>query len=267
MYRAIIGLLLLAIFIGCEARSQVAADKIKDRIDAMLGKLDVKRKKIDNEMKSLKKSLATINEKRINAEVQLEMYQKDTKNIENKISRIEQTMAVFRPHLGTGESATIKGKEYSADEISKALKDLLKGLKSNTSALGNLSGSVGAFKRAKNLLATQEEQGKKAVKKLEQTLIEIDAKKKAAVAMKDAGSLAGDDSITDRFADLQDQVNDLFIDVETAMRVEEQKITEFVDSQSDAVSDILDGMEDDDDLKAQIDAALGKDVESSGDDN
>lgn len=262
MYRLFAGLLILAVMTGCEARTQVAADKIKKRIDKMLGELDVKRKQIDNEVKSLENSLAEVKEKRISAKVQLEQYEEKKSEIQSKIDDVKQGMSVIRPHLDASEPVEINGKMWEPAEIVKASNTLADDWEKLSKKMGGYENSLLAFERAHKLLATQEEQGKATMESLKSKIEEIDVKKGAIEAMDTAGGLAGGDSISDKFDDLAKEVDGLFVDVETAMRVEEEKISERqaeLDSQTDIVSDLLGDLESSESAKSRLDEILGDD--------
>lgn len=256
MYRYFAGLLILAVLVGCEARSQVAMDKITERIDKMLGELDVKRKKIDNQIKELETSLSEVNKKRINAEVRLEGYRDKTKSISDRLTRIKTVLAKYHPHLDATEAVEIDGKTLSPEEIKTNANLLADEFESLNKNLGGYEKSVEAFERTHGLLDTQEKQGKTLMKNLKSKLEEIDVKKEAVEAMKSASGLAGDSSISDKFDKLADEVDNLFVDVETAMRIEEGKISDLqgkIESEGNSVDKILDEMDD----TSRIDAILG----------
>ena len=95
--------------------------------------------------------------------------------------------------------------------------------------------------------------------KLEGKIGEIDSKKVAIDAVRHATSVAGEDkSVSDRINALNKEIDEMFIDVETAMRVEESKLSE-LQSQTSSADELLAEPEDLNSTMAEIDALLGND--------
>jgi hypothetical protein len=57
---------------GCGPRGEVAKKRVLDRLDAMLGKMDVHRAEIDDGIKATKKAVEGIRKARITAQVKLD---------------------------------------------------------------------------------------------------------------------------------------------------------------------------------------------------
>ena len=92
---ALIGGIYVATTSGCGARAQVAGDKLMDKIDNWLGELDVKQKKIENEIESLDETIKKNHEGKIKAEVRLEEFDKRITPIEKNVGRVKQALIVI----------------------------------------------------------------------------------------------------------------------------------------------------------------------------
>jgi hypothetical protein len=108
-------------------------------------------------------------------------------------------------------------------------------------------------------LASQEKAAVDMLAKLDLKIAEIKDKKIAIDAVKSATSMVGNDtSINDKINELTKQIDGMFVDVETAMRVEEQKLTD-LQNQTSTVDDLLTETGSDlDATMSEIDAILGK---------
>ena len=126
--------------------------------------------------------------------------------------------------------------------------------------LGGLEVSVKAFQRSYDLLAAQQANADKTMKKLKENLELIDSKKEALDAMKSAQNLGSDTSISDKFDELTDSIDDLFVKVESGMRIQTEKIADreqALSDSSDAGNDLLDKLDTADDTAARLDAIRG----------
>ena len=92
----LLGLLVVAIavgtYIGCDgagARAGVAKDAIIKKLDAALGELNVKRKKIELKQTELQEKLATLSAQRNRTEVRLELLQEKKENSAKKLESIK----------------------------------------------------------------------------------------------------------------------------------------------------------------------------------
>jgi predicted nucleic acid-binding Zn-ribbon protein len=233
--KAFVSLLLVVVLIGgvymlstggC-TQAQVASDKVMDKINKWLGELDVKRKDISNQITSLESDMENVRTKKIAAEVQLKQYQDKMEPLKKSIADIKSALALLQPHIKATEDVEINGKTWSPAKIQETVKGLIDDYEAMNRRLGGLDMSVKAFKQSYDLLAKQQGTADKSMSMLKEKLKEIDIKKEALDAMKTAQSIVGEGgSISDDFNKLEKDINDLFVDVETGMKVEAEKIAE-----------------------------------------
>lgn len=251
---------------GCGARAQVAGDKVMDKIDKWLGELDVKRKEIANSIDELEDAVDRTHKAKTSAEVRLEEIDKRAKPIQKRIDGIKVYLAEINPHLTATEEVVIQGKAMSPEQIKTTADTLLEAYETSNQEMGALEATKETYKRTFDLLSREHEVSSKQLASLKKKLDEIDIKKKALDEMKTAQTILGESgSISDKFSDLEVEINDLFVEVETEMRVESGKVAQreaALENSNDAIDELLNKMESAEEKQARIDAILG----NSGDD-
>jgi len=260
---ALIGGVYLATTSGCGARAQVAGDNIMKKIDGWLGELDVKKTKIENKIGELTTAVDNVRKKKVEAEVRLEQLEKERGPVTAKIAEVKKALKVLSPHLKSTEDVEINGTMMSPEKINNFATELADEYDMLNQKLGGLDVSVKAYRQAFELLNRQAETGQTTLKTLSGKLQEIATKKEALDAMKTAQTIVGENgSISDEFNKLESEINDLFVDVETGMRLESEKISAreaALESSSNAVDEILGDIEVADQNASRIEAILGGD--------
>lgn len=267
--KALVGVLALVAvvgavaFYGCGPRGAVAKDKIVAQIDKLLGELDVKKKKIEQEYAKLKTDIENVRERRINTEVRLEQLTLKKKNAEGKITEIKGKMTALQALVkkateSESKSVENNGATWSAEQLNKASAELVAEYQAAEKELNsNLKTSIDAMTRSLDFLKKQEDAGKQMVVQIETKMQEIDARKIAMDAVKNATDLAGNESsITEKYGALSKEIEDLFVDVETAMRKEEENLQD-LQSNTSIADEILAEPADLNSTLNQLNAILG----------
>ena len=247
---------------GCGARAEVAKDKVLAQIDKVLGELNVKQKDIDLKRKELSNEMQVVREKKFNAAVRLELLTKKEETSKQELEKLKQGLARVQPKMEEAKvngKIELNGREVTADELNRMATDLINRVKSKESEISSQQTSSEALKRSADFLASQEKAAVDMLAKLDLKIAEIKDKKIAIDAVKSATSMVGNDtSINDKINELTKQIDGMFVDVETAMRVEEQKLTD-LQNQTSTVDDLLTETGSDlDATMSEIDAILGK---------
>jgi peptidoglycan hydrolase CwlO-like protein len=257
---ALIGGIYIASTSGCGARAQVAGDKILQKIDGWLGELDVKRKEIANSVERLDAAIDRNHKAKVSAEVRLEEIDRKIEPVQSTIGRIKQALIVINPHLDATAEVEINGKMMSPEKIQEVANQLLDQHESMSSQLGALKATRETYQRTLDLLSREYETSTKQMTSLKKKLDEIDIKKKALDDMKTAQTILGESgSISDEFNDLEAEITDLFLEVETGMRVESEKVAQreqALEESSSTLDDILNEVESVDETRARIEAIL-----------
>lgn len=254
-----LGLLNMA---GCGARAEVAKDKLLAQLDKVLGELNVKAAEIDKKRRDLTGEMQVVREKKFNAAVRLELLTKKQETSKQELEKLKQGLARVQPKMEeakTNGKIELNGKEITADELNRMATDLINRVKSKESELGSQQTSIDALKRSADFLASQEKAAADMLGKLDLKITEIKDKKIAIDAVKSANSMVGNDtSINDKIASLSKEIDNMFVDVETAMRVEEAKLSELQNQTMSADELLTETGSDLDATISEIDAILGK---------
>lgn len=244
----LLGLLIVGIavgtYAGCGPQAGVAKDKIMDQVNKALGELNVKRKAIEQKQAGLRDKLDILKKNRYTTEARLELLtekkQKSEAALESIKSKITQLQALVQ-EVKTSESESIErnGKTYSAADLQAAAEEVASSYKSEQAKLASLVSSFNALDASVNFLKKQEETSSRLMRELEQKISEIDAKKVAVDAVRDNNAIAGDNkSISESLEAMAKEIEDLGVDVEVALRMETDKMTE-LDSATSKVDEIL----------------------------
>lgn len=250
---------------GCGARGAVARDKVVDQIDALLGKLNVQQKEVEIQFDKLTADTRKLQESKIRAQVNLETITNDKKAKNEKLASIDSGLKRLQPMLvaaqATGE--TIEGGKTFTIEQLKTIAD--SAIKERKGIVSELDGRVKTLEAAwtKNLdfLTKQDSSAGDQLATLDKRIEEIKAKKSSIDAVREASLIAGpNESINDKFEKLNSDVDKLFVEVETSMRVEEAKLDEQLANMESSSMSIEELLKDDTDVSGtlgEIDAILG----------
>lgn len=260
----VVGLVSLALLgtSGCGARAEVAKDKVLAQLDKVLGELNVKEKQIDLKRKELNTEMQVVREKKFNAAVRLELLTKRQETSKQELEKLKAGLGRVQPMMEkakTDGKVELNGKDVSADELNRMATDLINRVKSKESEIGSQQTSIDALDRSAKFLAGQEKAAVDMLGKLDLKISEIKDKKIAIDAVKSATSMVGNDtSINDKISSLSKEIDNMFVDVETAMRVEEQKLEDLKSQTSSADELLTETGSDIDATMSEIDAILGK---------
>jgi chromosome segregation ATPase len=258
----LLGLVGLMGVIGCGPRAEVAKDKVLAQIDKVLGELNVKEKQIDSKRRELADEMQVVREKKFNAAVRLELLSKRQEASKQELEKLKQGLARGQPKMKEPQETgkiELNGREVTAEELNRMAGELINRVKSKESEIGSQQTSIDALKRSADFLASQEKAAADMLGKLDLKISEIKDKKIAIDAVKSASSTVGNDSsINDKISSLSKEIDDMFVDVETAMRVEEAKLDELKNQTISADELLTETGSDLDATMSEIDAILGK---------
>jgi len=213
---------------GCGPRSEVARKKLTDRLDDMLGKMDVQRAEIDDGIRATKKAVEGVRKARITAQVKLDQIDEKAKPSEEKLAQCDQTLARLRDLLKADQPADIAGKTYSvadlkdmAGKVIQARKDAEKQIDGFKTARDNMRKVVADLTRQQQALEAR-------LTNLQGQVAKLDAEMAAAKAMKQASASMGDKdaSLAANLDSLEEKVASLSADVRAELQGESEKWSE-----------------------------------------
>ena len=250
----------LFLMYGCGPRGEVAKKKGLDRLDDMLGKMDVQGAEIDDGIKATKRTVEGVRKARITAQVKCDQIDEKAKPHEEKLAQCDQTLAKLRDLLKADQPAEIAGKTYSVSE----LKDMAgKVIQARKQAEGQISGFKAARDSMKKVVADlnkQQQVLETRLTNLQAQVAKLDSEMSAAKAMKEASASLGDkdSTLAANLDSLEEKVASLSADVRAELRSESEKWSEAHANKaiSDVDSFIRDSQHPTDTL-AEIDRILG----------
>ena len=210
---------------GCGDRFEVAKDKALEKIDSLLGKLVVQRKQIETSINAMDDSITGIRKAKIKAEVRVEQLGRQLQPLTDKKSSIVSTLKKLRDYLTADAPAEIGGKTYTIDEMKSMSSKLIAAGKELDTQIGRLQGPTAQMTKVAETLCQRQAQYQIRLTDLQSQVAEIDAKKIALDAMKEASTHMGalDKSFASNVDNLEHDIAELHAEIETALRVESEE--------------------------------------------
>lgn len=249
---------------GCsdstQARVDVAARKLVDKLDDALGKLDVQKAEIDNGIKSAKLAVDGVRKAKIKAQVSLGQLDEKVRPHQDNVAKCDETLAKLRDAIKADKPADFGGKTYSIDDLKgiagkviqarKASEDKVKGFDTARQSLQNV---VTTFSNRQQELETR-------ISNLQSTNSKLDAEMAAVKAMKQASSTMGDGSMSlmENLDELEAKLASLSADVQGELAGESEKWSSAgADSDLSDVDAFINAAQTPSDPVAEIDQILG----------
>jgi hypothetical protein len=255
------GALVTILALGCEARLQVAKERVREKIDSLLGSMDVKRKEIEISVNGLKEGINNLRKAKIKVQVNNEQIQREAKPQEERLVNTDSALQKLRGNLEASEPVEIAGKTYNQDEL-KDLADRI--LRARKVYVGQLDGFHSAEIRLEKVASTLERKQldlQQHLTDIEGQLVVIDSNRIALVAMQQSAEAMGenDASLVKSLDHLQKKVNSLYADIEVGLRTEDAKWAEdLATKEIDATETLVNGLQNPHDTIAEIDQILAK---------
>ena len=98
-------------------QGEVAKDRLKEKIDSLLGSMDVKRKEIEIGVNGLKEGINGLRKAKIKAQVCADQIQRQAMPQEEKLASMDTALKTLRVHLEAAKPVEIAGKTYSPQEL------------------------------------------------------------------------------------------------------------------------------------------------------
>ena len=132
-------LLLLTVFlVGCGARAEVAKEKFLAKIDALIGKSEVRRKQIEIMIANHEKALQPLAEGKVRARVEAEQLQRKIDDVQQKITDAEASLKTLQGYLAEKMSVELAGKTYTVDDLNVQAKKVIEAHRTLTTELATM---------------------------------------------------------------------------------------------------------------------------------
>ena len=255
------GALATALALGCEARMEVAKERVRNKIDSLLGSMDVKRKEIEISVNGLKEGINNLRKAKIRVQVSNEQIQREARPLEERLVNTDSALKTLRGHLEASEPVEIAGKTYNQEEL-KDLADRI--LRARKVYVGQLDGFHSAETRLNKVATTLERKQQDLQQHLtdiEGQLVVIDSNRIALEAMQQSAEAMGEmmpvwlraSTIYKR------RLMPLYADIEVGLRTEDARWAEdLATKEIDATQSLVAEIQNPRDTIAEIDQILAK---------
>ena len=193
---------------GCsnenKARLDVAKKNVLEKIDDMLGKMDVQKAEIDNGIKSAKQAAEGVRKAKVRAQVQLDQLTEKVRPFEEKLAACDATLVKLRDALATEMPATFAGKTYSVDELKAMAGKIIAERKKAEAEINGFKAAREAMTKQVTLLTETQQKIETKVANLQAQVARLDGEIAAAKAMKQASAAMGDGGVS-----LEENLNEL----------------------------------------------------------
>jgi len=253
---ATISLLALAIvFGGCGVRGQVAKEKVIQRIDSMLGTMDVKRKEIETSFASLEDAMHGLRKAKIKAQVKQDQISRKSELAAVHVGQLDETLRTLRTRLTGDVKAPVNGRTYSSAEIAGMTQQVIAERQDAVKQRDGFQLAISRLSKVVGTLESKQSHYESKLSEIQHQLTVIDSNRIALTAMQDAAAVMNDSdkSFANNVAQLEDKVNDLFADVEAGLMIEN---IHWQDGEASTIDQIVAAMQSPDDLVSKIDAIL-----------
>ena len=207
-------------FLSGSPRADVAKKKVMDKIDDMLGKIDVQRAEIDQGIKAAKQGVEGVRKAKIKAQVQVDQLDEKVKPYDEQMARCDQSLVKLRDLIKADTAADIAGKSYSVAELKEMANKVIEERKK---AEGQINGFKATRENMKKLVATlakRQDEFDTKITTLQASLVKVDAEMTAAKALKQASAAMGDkdSNMSSNLADLEQKIAALSADVRVELQ-------------------------------------------------
>lgn len=226
---------------GCGPRAEVAKKKVLDRLDDMLGKMDVQRQEIDDGIKPTRKAVEGVRKARIKAQVKSEQIDEKVKPFEERIAGCDQTLTKLRDLLKADKPADIAGKTYSVADLKEMAGKVIVARKEAEKQVEGFKTARNAMQKVTTDLSKLQQSLEARLTRLQGQVVTLDAEMAAAKAMKEASASMGDKDATlaANLDGLEEKVAVLSADVKGELRGESEKWSEVKADKADkAISEV-----------------------------
>jgi transcriptional regulator with PAS, ATPase and Fis domain len=253
------GAVAAALVHGCGARVEVAKDRVREKIDALLGKMDVQRKEIELGIANLKQGIDGLRRAKVKAQVSGDQIGRKAKPEEEKLVNMDAALKTLRVHLEVNQPVEIAGKSYSPTELKEMAERVMAARKTCAGQLEALHGSQDRLQKVVQTLDRKQQEAQSRLTDIEGQVVVIDSNRIALTAMQKSAEAMGenDGSLIKSLDHLQDKVSNLYTDVETELRCEDAKWSDDANKEINSVDAVVMGLQTSHDTVSEIDQILG----------
>jgi phage shock protein A len=210
---------------GCGPRAEVAKKRALERVDDLLGKIDVQRQEIDDGLRATKRAVEGVRKAKIKAQVKCDQLDEQVRPHEERVAQCDQALARLRDLLKAGKPAEVAGKTYSVSDLSDMAGKVIEERKQEEAQVNGYKTARERMQKAVADLTKTQQTLEARLGSLQAQVAKLDAEIAAAKAMKEAsGAMGGGEATLAANLDgLEEKVASLSADVRAGLQGEEEK--------------------------------------------
>ncbi len=251
---------------GVQDRVGVVADKALKEIDKLIGNLDVQRKKVERQYKSVEQATRKVGEEHVRFEVKYKRALANQEKLTSDKTSVVKNLKTLKQLLGEAEESgavTRNGREITKAELNTMATEQLQKLKNIDAQTKQGETTVALLQKNVDSLAKQKEVSRGQIAKLNGLIEKIDGQIEILKAQRVAESIVSPSKdINSGFDELQASVDKLSEDLEVQIAVTDEKLEQRLmelENSLDGPADIESIFEDKDEVSktlSDIDKAL-----------
>ena len=257
MFRRPLCLILAVGLVGCDARTEVAKDKVLAQVDHLLGEINVEKKKAEIGVRQMEAGLDEIKRGKLEAKVRCAQYAERLADVEGKVASADKTLVRLRDHLKADTEVSLNGKTFKPQDLKDMADKTITARKKLGVEADALRGSKKRFEAVAASLEQREQDGRDRLKSLKHTLDEMDAKSAALRSMQEAARIGGGTQTLD-FEAVEKQVRGLSARLDTELAFHDEKWKEQNAAPERSLDAIVRDTSTAGDTVSEIDRLIGK---------
>lgn len=167
-------------FFSGSPRVEVAKKKLLERVDDLIGKMDVQRQEIDDGIRATKQAVEGVRKAKIKTQVTLEQIDEKTRPYEEKITPCDKTLARLRDLLKADMPTDIAGKTYSVSDLKDMAKKVIKSRKEAEDQINGFKTARDCLNKVVSDLTRQQQALENRLTNLQGQIAKLDAQRKSA---------------------------------------------------------------------------------------
>lgn len=213
MKRSMVAVLLVVLgFTGCGPEGHVLHNKLRRKIDSLLGDMEVQRECIDERVLAIKHGIHVLGVAATKADIERERLPEQVASFKEQLADVDRALEVVRAKLITGEPASFGGQSYDRPELQGLVASLQRERGSVAAQLDELTKRGDELGRLISLLETKRQACKEGLQQCKERLARLDTQKRALDALRETTEAIGgdaDDNLSDALKNLVRKIDNL----------------------------------------------------------
>ena len=253
----VFGLVTSATMSGCGIRAEIAKEKVIERIDSMLGNMDVQRREIEVSVDAFEDALLDLRKAKVKAQVKRDQISRKISLSDNSIARHDNALRQMKLQLTSASDVRNNERSYSKSELGEMTRRVIQEREVSAAQRDGFLQAERCLGNVVAMLDSKQTEYQCKLLAIEHQLSIIDSNWIALKAMQDAAKTMDvtNESFAKNVAKLEEKVGNLYAEIEAELLVEDVRWQR--DGVLESVDQIVASMASADDLVGEIDSILG----------